>query len=331
MNKVLVLRSRTAVLAAIALAIPSFFLVATADAATNWENRPKSILWVQPMKDHPVHRLMQAGFLTECKKLKLKCTIVGHASATVWDVPATIPLVDAAIASGHYGGVAVYPFDPALASLSSKLSKKGYPIIGWHSVPKAGTYKGMLGAAAQFVPNAGIQPAKAICTQAGGTGTVAITEGSLNDEENLKAASFKKELATSCPGMKVTDIGIEGFDSVKAIAIAVGMLSANPEIVAAYSTTGNGAQTWSKAAEQTSRKITIIGMDYIRQNLDLIRDGKVYGVVAQPLYEEGALVADLFNNLFSGKTIKYANYLPSDIVTKANVNHYYAIVKAAGQ
>ena len=29
----------------------------------------KALLWVQPMRDHPVHRLMQAGFLDECKKL----------------------------------------------------------------------------------------------------------------------------------------------------------------------------------------------------------------------------------------------------------------------
>ena len=29
----------------------------------------KNILWVQPMRDHPVHRLMQAGFLAKCKEL----------------------------------------------------------------------------------------------------------------------------------------------------------------------------------------------------------------------------------------------------------------------
>ncbi len=331
MNRLTNKRSSVAILAAITLAIPSILLATSADAAVNWKGRPKTVLWIQPMKDHPVHRLMQAGFLSRCKTLGLKCKVVGHASATVWDVPATIPLADAAIASVKYGGVAIYPFDPALASLSGKLAKKGYPIIGWHAIPKQGAYPGMIAAAAQYVPNAGIAPAKAICTQAGGKGTVAITEGSLNDEENLKAASFKQELATSCPGMKVTDIGIEGFDSVKAIATAVGILSADQSIVAAYSTTGNGAQTWSKAAEQVNRKITIIGMDYIRQNLDLIRDGKVYGVVAQPLFEEGAMVADLFSQIFKGKTIKYSNILPSAIVTKANVDHYYKIVTAAGQ
>ncbi len=42
----------------------------------------KALLWVQPMRDHPVHRLMQAGFLAECKKLGYTCEVVGNPSAT---------------------------------------------------------------------------------------------------------------------------------------------------------------------------------------------------------------------------------------------------------
>lgn len=325
--------NKAALIAGIAaMVIPTMLYGTSADAATGkWVNRDKSILWVQPMKNHPVHKLMQAGFLAECKKLGYKCLVVGNASASVFDDVGTIPLVDAALATRKWGFVAVYPMTPALNNLATKLSKKGYPIIGWHAIPKAGTVPGLLASAAQYVPNAGKGPADAICKQSGGTGTAAITEGSLNPEENLKAASFKAELAATCPGMKVTDIGIEGFDPVKAVAMAVGMLTTNTDIVAAYSTTGNGAQTWSSAATQANRKITIIGMDYIRQNLDLINSGKVYGVVGQPLYEESKAVVDLFNALRQGKTINYSNILPSDIVTKANIAKYYAIVNAAGQ
>ena len=42
----------------------------------------KALLWVQPMRDHPVHRLMQAGFLAECEKLGYTCEVVGNPSAT---------------------------------------------------------------------------------------------------------------------------------------------------------------------------------------------------------------------------------------------------------
>src|SRR5262245_50402431 len=57
-----------------------------------------SILWVQPLRDHPVHKLMQAGFLQRCKEKGYTCEVVGNPSATSFDVPATIPLADAALA-----------------------------------------------------------------------------------------------------------------------------------------------------------------------------------------------------------------------------------------
>ena len=319
-----------ATVAAFALAVPAIFVGTSANAATSYKGRPKSILFVQPMKDHPVHRLMQAGLLAECKKQGFYCKVVGNASSSNWDDVGSLPLVDAELATRKWGGVAVYPVSPVLFKYAEKLAKKGYPIIGWHAIPKAGTTS-YVASVAQLVPNAGSGPADAICKIHGNVGTVAITEGSLNDEENTKAAAFKAQLAKSCPAMKTTEIGIEGFDPTKAVAIAVGMLSADKDIVAAYSTTGNGAQTWSQAAAQANRKVTIIGMDYIRQNLDLIRDGKVYGVVAQPLYEETAMMVQLYAKLFKGQKIKYSNILPSTIVTKANLATYYKIVDAAGQ
>ena len=319
-----------ATVAAFALAVPAIFVGTSANAATSYKGRPKSILFVQPMKDHPVHRLMQAGLLAECKKQKFYCKVVGNASASNWDDVGSLPLVDAELATRKWGGVAVYPVSPVLFKYAEKIAKKGYPVIGWHAIPKAGTTS-YVASVAQLVPNAGSGPADAICKIHGNVGTVAITEGSLNDEENTKAAAFKAQLAKSCPAMKTTEIGIEGFDPTKAVAIAVGMLSADKDIVAAYSTTGNGAQTWSQAAAQANRKVTIIGMDYIRQNLDLIRDGKVYGVVAQPLYEETAMMVQLYAKLFKGQKIKYSNILPSTIVTKANLATYYKIVDAAGQ
>ena len=312
------------------LALPALLAGSTSQAATSYANRPKTILWVQPMKDHPVHKLMQAGFLKECKKLGYKCDIVGNASATKWDPVGTIPLVTAALASKKYGYVAVYPEDPALYKLTTKLAGEGYPVIGWHNLPPVGTVKGLLASAAESGPSVGIAAADGICSQIANKGTVALTEGSLNPIENAVAAAFKKELAAKCPAATTTAIGIEGFDPVKAVATAVGILSADPSIVAAFGTTGNSAQTWASASKQAGRTITVIGVDYIRQNLDLIKSGAVYGVVAQPLYDESVAVVDLINQLHLGKKIAYSNIIPVGLVTKANLAKYYAIVTAAG-
>jgi ribose transport system substrate-binding protein len=77
--------------------------------------------------------------------------------------------------------------------------------------------------------------------------------------------------------------------------------------------------------------LVIIGMDYIRANLDLVKSGEVFGIVAQPLYEEGAKTAELAVALAQGKDVPYRNPLPARVVTAAEVGQYYALLEKAGQ
>src|SRR5688572_9003128 len=90
--------------------LPALLTLSACDKRTS--GAEEALLWVQPMRDHPVHRLMQAGFLDRCKELKVKCDVVGNPSATAFDVAATIPLADAALARRNYSAIMVYAVDP---------------------------------------------------------------------------------------------------------------------------------------------------------------------------------------------------------------------------
>jgi ABC-type sugar transport system substrate-binding protein len=82
-------------------------------------------------------------------------------------------------------------------------------------------------------------------------------------------------MAEQFPDITVLPVEMEGFDPSAAQAKAVAILQANPEVTAAFGTTGNSIQTWAGAAEAAGRDdLVIIGMDYIRQNLDLVRDAR---------------------------------------------------------
>lgn len=291
----------------------------------------KSLLWVQPMKDHPVHRLMQAGFLDECKKLGYTCEIVGNPSATNYDVAASIPLAEAALSRTKFGAVAVYGPGPEIFPYIGKLGTEGLPVVTWHVLPKEGSVPGLKAATGEDIVQAGTAAADAFGDKLGGKGTIAVTQGSSNDTENVMSDSFRKEIAAKYPAIKVLDTQMEGFEPSAAAAKAVGILQANPDVTGAFSTTGNGIQTWSQAARKAGRDVAIIGMDYIRQNLDIIKAGGAYGIVAQPLYEEGAKTADLAAALAEGKTVDYLNPLPAKVITAADLAPYYKILDAAGQ
>ncbi len=289
-----------------------------------------NLLWVQPLRDHPVHRLMQAGFLQECKRIGYTCEVVGNPSATNLDVPATVALANAALTRKKYVGVGVYAFAPEMYPLVRSVHAKGYPTVSWHILIKKGTVP--LDAITGTDPAAYARAAaRAIGAKIGGSGKVAVTQGSFNTIENLVAKTFTATMKKAYPDVEVLAPQVEGFEPSAAAAKAVSIIQANPDLKGAFSTTGGGPATWATAQRQAKHSLVAIGMDYVRQNLDLVKSGEVYAIVAQPLYEEGAKTADLLAARARKRKVGYYNFLPAPIVTKAKTARYYAILKKAGQ
>jgi ribose transport system substrate-binding protein len=274
---------------------------------------------------------MQAGFLHRCRELGDVCEVVGNASATSLDVAATIPLAEAALSRGHFAAVGVFALDPSIYPFINKLSREGTPVVTWHVIPPQGSVPGLSAAAGEDVARVGMDAAMALGQKLGGVGVVAVTEGSFNVEENTKAAAFSRSMQEKFPKIKLLAPQLEGFEPSAAKSKAISLLQAHPDITGVFSTTGNGAQTWAGAARTAGRKVAIVAMDYIRQNLDLVKAGEVYGLVAQPLYEEGARAAELASALARGEKVSYINILPAKVITSTDLEPYYAILDAAKQ
>ena len=291
----------------------------------------KHLLWVIPMRDHPVFKIMQAGFLNRCREIGVTGVVVGNASATRLDVAASIPLAEAAIARQKFGAVGVLALDTSIFPYIAKLSREGLPVVTWHMLPPPGTVPGLTAATGHDVGQVGHDAAQALGEKLGGQGVVAITQGSFNEEENAKAEAFRKSMAGLFPAIRVLEPQLEGFEPAAAKSKAISILQGHPEVTGIFSTTGNGAETWSGAARTAGRKVVIIAMDYVRQNLDLVRSGEVFGLVAQPLYEEGERAADLAAALARGEKVPYLNPLPAKVITAANLAPYYELLERAKQ
>lgn len=158
-----------------------------------------------------------------------------------------------------------------------------------------------------------------------------MTQGSFNAEENKMAADFAAAMRKAFPDIKLLAPQLEGFEPSGAKAKVIALLQGNPEVTGALSTTGNGAETWAGATRTAHRTVAIISMDYTRQNLDLVKAGEVYAIIAQPLYEEGAATADLAGALAEHRTVPFRNVLPAKVVTAADLAPYYQILESAGQ
>jgi ribose transport system substrate-binding protein len=290
-----------------------------------------ALLWVQPMRDHPVHKLMQAGFMNRCKELGIHCDVVGNPSATAFDVAATLPLADAALARRQYASVMVYAVDPSLNPFVARLTRDGYPVTIVHLLPAPGDIPGLKAAVGQDIRRTAADAAVAMGERLGGRGEVAVTQGSYNRTENEMAQVFSATLKERYPQITVLPPQLEGFEPTTAKAKAVAILQGNGRITGAFSTTGAGAETWANANRTAGREVTIIAMCATRQNLDLMKSGAVYAVAAQPLYEESVAVVDISLKLARGEAVDFINILPTAIATAADLAPYYALLEKAGQ
>ncbi len=295
---------------------------AAPDAATSGPQRPK-LAWVQPLKGHPVHQMTQIAFREGCRKLGYEPVIIGTDG---WDIGGTVALAEQALAGGDLAGMVVWTGSPAWNPLIERAGRAGMPVILPHFVVDEGTVPGATGVIACDPVAYARAAAAEIGTAIGGKGTVAITQGSFNQLENLVAETFAKALRESHPGIKVLAAEEEGFDAPKAVARAVSLLQAHPNLGAAFSTTGGGPMTWAGAQKETGRKIVAIGMDYTRVNLDLVRDGAIHAVIGQPLWDEAFDSVTLIDRARRKEKIDWWTKLPAPIITKDKLGPYYTLL-----
>ena len=294
----------------------------SSDSSAAKTNR-KKFYWVQPMKGHPVHQMTQIGFGEGCKKLGYQFEIIGTDSS---DVAGTIALAEQALAKGDAAGIAIWTGSPSWNPFIEKIGKTGLPIILPHFPMPEGSVPGATGIISCDPANYAKEAAREIGKAIGAKGSVAITQGSFNSTENMVSESFTKAMKELCPAVKVLAPEEEGFDAPKAIAKAVSILQAHPDVVAALSTTGGGATTWSGAQHEAGRKIIAVGMDYTRVNLDLVKDGQMYAVIGQPLWEESLGAAELLDKVARGEKIPWWTKLPAPFITKDNLAPYFSLL-----
>ena len=283
-------------------------------------------------KQHPVVRTMAAGFWAACKDFEVDC--VDNSFDGV-DFTLMVPQVDMAINQGSSG---VIPFtDKAVLEQDMRLVEAGIPSISIHVAISDEDYPGYLGWVAADSVDYAQRAAIALGEKLEGKGTIAITQGSLNDLENVVSEAFTATINENFPDIVVLEPQVEGFDQPSAISAVTAIVTAHPEITGAFGTTGNSAITWAKALEQLGFEkgaVAIIGMDYTRQNLDLVKDGSVYALVGQPLFEEVYEAVRLLVENMNGKEVPYANIYPAPIITIAELDTYYEyadMVDASGE
>jgi ribose transport system substrate-binding protein len=288
--------------------------VASSAAAFNPADYPIDI--DMPVKNHPVHRIVQLGFLKAAKELGYTAQVIGTEgpeNSEVWAAAET------AAAQG-VKGIMLWAGDNTAYPVMKKLKAAGVAVGIAHfkhdPAPEGLTFNMACDASAY-----GKAVADFIADKIQGkTGSIAITQNTKNITENAAADAFAKEIAAkNLSGVKVLPVELEGSDINAATGINAAIIQKNPDLIAAFGTTGNSPVTWADAAAKAGKKageIVIVGMDYTEANLAKLEAGEVAAIVAQPLYDEAYKTAQAFDQYFRTGKVDAWTQLDAPIVFK---------------
>jgi len=289
----------------------------------------KPFRFIGTNREVPVVKIMIAGFLQACTDFQLQCelmTVDGN------DIAKSVELTEQSVSLGSSGILATV-YDKAWYGAVNKAIASGIPVVNGHFPMTSDILPGLKGWVAPDNVAYAIQAADLLAKTIGDAkGSIAITSSTTNDGENAVAKAFRDEFKVANPRVKILDVQFETTDPAKAIAVTSAIIQANPDLLGAFSTTGGGATAWAASARENNLaagKLVIIGMDASRENLDLVKNGEVLAVVAQPLYQEMYEGVVLLLETRIGLPIPYENVLPAPLVMKADVQPYYDILKKA--
>ena len=278
--------------------------------------------------NHPVHRIVQLGFLKTAQDLGYPAEVIGTDGVDWNEVYAAC---DAFAAAGG-AGIMLWAGDETAFPTLMKMEAAGVPVgiahFKFDPWPQGLTF----GLACDPVAY-GRESADFIAERVEGmTGTIAVTQNTHNFTEDAAAEAFAARMAElDLPGITVLPVELEGSDLAQATNINAAIIQREPDLIAAFGTTGNSPVTWANAARHAGKNpgdLIIIGMDYTEANLEEIEEGWVTAIVAQPLYEEAVITAQLLDQYLRTGSVQQWTDLDAPLVYKggSGVNDpgYYA-------
>ncbi len=255
-------------------------------------------------KNHPVHRIVQYGF---AEGVKAHGVIGVDAGLDVGSTQELTDLFTKAITEQGVHGMMLWAGDDTFYGFMRDMTKEhGTVFVVPHFKHEYVDTKDFI-AANRYADEAarGVAAADLIVEE---LHKKRITEGSIGMTQagpgtrDISVDAFRERMA-EISNFRLCDVVFEGQDLSTAAAKCEGVIRANPDIVAAFGTTGGSAQAWAKAMEETGcTDLVVVGYDYCDPNLELLENGPISGLICAPLYEEGYDSVGLIKDVLEGKT-----------------------------
>ena len=242
----------------------------------------QTYLWVSYESTDDFMLMVYEGFEDCGKMLGVQTEHIGSSQN---DLTEYINSVERAI-SREPDGIAVHVFNAdAYIDVINKAMDGGIPVIT--TGPDSPNSKRICNVGVENY-EAGAFGAERLAEEMGGEGKVLVLSRAGQDNSEQRIKGFEETLAANYPDIEiVTEITVTAEIADQASKTAAA-LTANPEINAIFCSLGIQAVGASQGCDQVGRSdITVFGFDRNPAQLELIKEGKVMGSIAQGCYNMG--------------------------------------------
>lgn len=282
-----------------------------------------NLVFVTPLIAHPVWDVARDGFETAAKDMGFNGQYVGPQGI---DPAEMVNQIELAIAS-KVDGIITMPIAPtAMRPVFKKAAEAKIPVVFVGSVDPESTSLAFVGTDEAEL---GRQGGEAIKQRFGSKPLRAIVLQSTMDASfAIKARDGYLAALKGYPDFKMVTNEACNSDMVIAMQKFEAAFKAYPEINLVIGVCGEAGPAAAKVIKENrlQDKITVVAIDDVAETMALVKDGSIWGTMAQNFYKMGYLGSQILIDYIT-KGVKPAQYIHdsgSMFVTKDNMDTYKA-------
>lgn len=285
--------------------------------ANDFKKDKKRIVFVTPQMDYPVWLQAKDGFDHASRDFGFYGSWVGGGNCDINDMLREIDIA----ASEKVDGIITCPLNPThFSSIFEKIMRMNIPLIT--VAVDAESEKQRTAHIGSNYTELGYKQAKYLHDKVGDSLRIGIIMSNIDTQNQVIQCASLREYIKKIPSAKIVAVDEDWSDPVIGISVLSKMLDEHPEINAIFGTEGGGASGFAKVITDRSLKdkITVIGMDIIEDNLNVIEEGTIYGVMSQDYYRMGYHAGEYAYKKSMGMDVPSITYTETQLITKVNVN-----------
>lgn len=171
---------------------------------------------------------------------------------------------------------------------------------------------------------AGLMEMEEVAKLLGGKGNIAIMNGQMGHEAQIKRTEGNKQVIEKYPDMRVVLEGTGEWDRAKGMALMENWLQSGKKIDAVVSNNDEMAIGAIMALEAAGKlkDVVVAGVDATPDALEYVKAGKLQVTVFQNATGQGQGGLEVAIKAAKGEKVEKFNWIPYELVTRENVDEY---------